>query len=157
MFLVPVLTKNYWFITIYFALCPVSPYLNLLVEHLDKRNFQRLLVTCFGLFVVLPTIGWCLNFPQSDRLCGIWNRQLHVSVSGWTIYPFVLFICEKRLLVFIRIYNQHGHMFNISNRIFRAARIPVQFFDQLRHAFRVLECGLSVLVIQTDGIQQQVH
>lgn len=59
---VPVVTKQYWFITVYFALCLVSPFLNKLVEVLDREMYKKLLQTCFALFVVLPTFAVILNF-----------------------------------------------------------------------------------------------
>lgn len=120
MFFVPVLTNKYWFITTYFALCLVSPYLNMLVEHLDKRNFQRLLVTCFGLFVVLPTFGGCLNFPSltGDAGYGIVNfmflyllgRYIRLYYSSarkgyWYLFGYILSmgICSIFQIVYSRL------------------------------------------------------
>lgn len=60
--LVPVITKQYWFITVYFALCLVSPFLNKLIEVLDKDMYKKLLLTCFALFLILPTFAVILNF-----------------------------------------------------------------------------------------------
>lgn len=64
MYLVPVFTRQYWFITVYFALCLMSPFLNNLVEVLDKDRYKRLLLTCFGLFVILPTFAVVLGFKS---------------------------------------------------------------------------------------------
>lgn len=68
--LVPVLTKQYWFITVYFALCLLSPFLNLLVSYLGKNDFQKLLLTGFGLFIILPTFSLILNFQDITRDSG---------------------------------------------------------------------------------------
>lgn len=120
MFFVPVLTKKYWFITTYFALCLVSLYLNMLVEHLDKRNFQRLLVTCFGAFTVLPTLGCCLKFPglTSDAGYGIVNfmflyllgRYIRLYYSSakkgnWYLFGYLLSmgICSIFQIVYSRL------------------------------------------------------
>lgn len=64
MHLFPVVTKRYWFITVYFALCFISPALNKLVESLNEESFRKILITCFCLFVALPTVGIVLNFPS---------------------------------------------------------------------------------------------
>ena len=60
--LVPVVTKQYWFITVYFALCLISPFLNKLVEVLDKEMYKKLLITSIVLFCILPTFAVILNF-----------------------------------------------------------------------------------------------
>ena len=73
--LFPVLTKQYWFITVYFALCVVAPALNLLVEHIEAKQFKQLLTLLFAMFVVLPTIGFLFNFSSitGDAGYGIVN------------------------------------------------------------------------------------
>lgn len=62
--LVPLVTKKYWFITVYVALCLLAPYLNILVNALSKEDFRKLLVTCICLFVALPTLGAIFNFES---------------------------------------------------------------------------------------------
>lgn len=62
--LVPLLTRKYWFITVYVGLCFLAPYLNLFAESLSKENFKKLLLTCTGLFVLLPTLGAFFNFES---------------------------------------------------------------------------------------------
>lgn len=70
MYLFPVLTKKYWFITIYFGLCLCSPWLNKLVDYLSAKDFMALLKVFFGLFVLLPTLGFVLNFPSVTEDAG---------------------------------------------------------------------------------------
>ncbi len=60
--LVPLLTKRYWFITVYVALCFLSPYLNIFVQALTKGDFKKLLITSICIFVILPTFGAIFNF-----------------------------------------------------------------------------------------------
>lgn len=60
--LVPLLTKRYWFITVYVGLCFLAPYLNLFASSLPKNEFKKLLITCVVLFVLLPTLGAIFNF-----------------------------------------------------------------------------------------------
>jgi hypothetical protein len=52
----PIITRRYWFISCYFALCFLAPLLNALAEKIKKENFERLLVTMLLLFSVIPTI-----------------------------------------------------------------------------------------------------
>ena len=52
----PVITRRYWFITCYFALCFIAPLLNEFVKKVKKQIFEKLLVTLLVLFSVIPTI-----------------------------------------------------------------------------------------------------
>jgi len=60
--LFPLLTRKYWFITVYVALCLLAPYLNIFVSALSKEDFKKLLITCVCLFVFLPTLAAVFNF-----------------------------------------------------------------------------------------------
>lgn len=75
---VPLITKKYWFITIYVALCLLAPYLNILVDAISRKEFKRLLITCICLFVILPSVGALFNFESvtADSGYGIVNFML---------------------------------------------------------------------------------
>jgi hypothetical protein len=68
--LFPVVTKTYWFITVYFVLCFLAPYLNKLAANLSKEEFKRLLKISFLLFVILPTIAFTFNFQSITQDAG---------------------------------------------------------------------------------------
>ncbi len=53
----PVLTRQYWFITCYFALCILAPFLNRAVEKMTKEWFGKLLFVLLFLFSLVPTFG----------------------------------------------------------------------------------------------------
>lgn len=73
--LIPLITRQYWFITAYVALCLISPFLNITVKAMMREEFKKLLVTCICLFVLLPTLGAILLFGTltSDAGYGIVN------------------------------------------------------------------------------------
>ena len=62
MYLFPVLTKRYWFITIYFALSLLAPALNAFVEEVDRALLKKTIWIGICLFVGVPTLGYLLNF-----------------------------------------------------------------------------------------------
>jgi len=70
LFLFPVITKQYWFITVYFVLCFLSPFLNLFIDKIDKKNLERLLLTLFVCFCLLPTFSFLFNFPSITEDAG---------------------------------------------------------------------------------------
>lgn len=88
--LLPVVTKQYWFITIYFILCLISPFLNILIEHLNKKSYKNLLITMFLAFVIIPTLGFITNFPPITE------------DSGYGIINFIFLYLTGR---YIRLYN----------------------------------------------------
>lgn len=71
----PIFSKQYWFITVYYTLYLLSPVLNLFCENLSKRNFQILLVLGFVLFYLWPTGCYLINVRQliDDAGFGIIN------------------------------------------------------------------------------------
>lgn len=52
---IPVISRQYWFITCYFALCILAPYLNRIAERLNRENFRSLLLVLLLVFSLIPT------------------------------------------------------------------------------------------------------
>lgn len=87
--LFPVLTNQYWFITTYFFLYIISPFLNSFLTQLQSRQLKTLLIINLLLFYLLPTICYTLNARQT------------VSDSG---YGIVNFICLYTFGYYLRNY-----------------------------------------------------
>lgn len=58
----PVTNREYWFATVYIGLYCLMPYLNIILEHADKKKLEQLLIVSGILFSVIPTLfhatGW---------------------------------------------------------------------------------------------------
>ena len=54
---IPVLSRRYWFISCYFVLCFLAPFLNQIPEKLSREAFRNLLLTLLLLFSIVPTFG----------------------------------------------------------------------------------------------------
>ena len=55
--LFPILTKEYWFINIYLVMYILSPFINKLINSLDKKEYQKLIIIlliCFSIISILP-------------------------------------------------------------------------------------------------------
>ena len=52
----PVFSITYWFITCYLIFCFFQPYMDRLLDTLDRREFRRLLVVMFVVFSLLRTV-----------------------------------------------------------------------------------------------------
>lgn len=90
MFLFPVLTKKYWFITVYFSLCLLAPALNAFVEKVDGALLKKTIWIGICLFVGVPTLGYLLNFSAvaEDAGYGIMSYCLLYLIGRyWRLYP----------------------------------------------------------------------
>lgn len=90
----PVLTKQYWFITVYVVLYCLSPLLNLFCERLSKKEMGAFLSLSFCCFYVWPT------------LCYLTGSAQLVLDAG---YGIVNFVC---LYLFGRFINKYGFLKN---------------------------------------------
>ena len=59
----PILYSQYWFITDYILLMIISPFLNILIQHLSKEIYQKLLLIYFIIWSVLP------SFIKAETSC----------------------------------------------------------------------------------------
>lgn len=60
----PVITKRYWFITDYFVLCILSPFLNKFIRSLDKEELKNLLLIGGIIFYVIAMFCFMINADQ---------------------------------------------------------------------------------------------
>ena len=58
----PITNREYWFATVYIGLYCLMPYLNIILEHADRKQMKQLLLVLGMLFSVVPTFfhasGW---------------------------------------------------------------------------------------------------
>lgn len=110
----PILTKQYWFVTCYVVLYVIAPWLNIWVENLEKDMYKRFLMVGFLIVYVWPTISFLFNTPQfiGDSGFGIVNfcylymlgRYLRIHyvdksssyyyLGGYLMSVVLLFICQ---------------------------------------------------------------
>lgn len=60
--ILPVSSHRYWFLSAYFCLCILSPFINEYLEKIDKERFKKLIVAAGVLFLLLPTL---VGFDQT--------------------------------------------------------------------------------------------
>lgn len=53
--ILPIVSRKYWFISCYFWLTALAPFLNRIPEKMSKKDFEKLLCTLLILFSVIPT------------------------------------------------------------------------------------------------------
>lgn len=64
---------EYWFIKLYLFLYILSPFLNILISKIEKKQYNYLLISLFILFSILPYLTGCKAFDN----------------NGYTLYNFI--------------------------------------------------------------------
>lgn len=54
--LMPITFKSHWFLTCYFVIAFLSPFINKIPEKLERKTFRNLLLVLIAIFYVLPTV-----------------------------------------------------------------------------------------------------
>ncbi len=109
--LVPVFTGRYWFLTIYFGLYILSPFLNIAVHAMNSRQFKNLNLVLFLLLCGWTSIhpafkgmnageGWGLAWFVVLYIAGAWFRlnyqkdgKVLRKISGYILISFFLAVC----------------------------------------------------------------
>lgn len=113
----PIITKQYWFVTCYVVLYIFSPWLNVFVDNLKKDVYRKFLIIGVVVFYLWPTINYLINAPQFvkdagygivnfvflyllGRYINLYYEDNHSSrfyFNGYLLSTVVLFICQYSL------------------------------------------------------------
>ena len=78
----------------YVVLCLLAPFINLMLEYMNEKEVRQLLQLMCVMFVLLPTVGYILNFR---------------SITGDAGYGPVNFVFLYILGRYMRLYHQPKH------------------------------------------------
>lgn len=95
---IPIVTKQYWFITVYFLLYILSPFLNVMIHNLSKLQFKKLIAVMLFVFCI------CVTFMRPTATIDMTNG-----------YGIVWFICLYFIGAYIKLYNDDDNKKNIVN------------------------------------------
>lgn len=87
----PVFTKSYWFITVYFCLCFISPFLNILIKKINKKQYRILLCLLFIMFCFIPTF-----VPSEFMLDLNGGTGIIWFVFLYLVAAYIRLYCEKK-------------------------------------------------------------
>lgn len=116
----PIFTQRYWFLTMYVILYFLCPFLNIIIDLLNKTQKKKLMLIIIILFYIYPSISNCINAPAitKDGGYGIVNficlyfigtciKEHEIDVSkknrfliGYIISSFLLFTMNHLLSLF---------------------------------------------------------
>lgn len=100
----PIISSSYWFITDYIIIYLLSPYLNVMLNNLPKKQYRELLVTVFIIWCVIPNVfgifegkmGSLLEFNQL-----IWGIIMYILGGYLRLHGFELFRKQKNNIVLL--------------------------------------------------------
>lgn len=98
----PIIFKNWWYITAYFLLYFITPYLNIVLRNLNRQEHQKLLAFLLTVFSIIPTVFGTLNNGAEKFL--YYNRFLWLVV----LYFAAAYIRSYDLTLFGRIRSWKG-------------------------------------------------
>lgn len=124
-FLFPIIFNRYWYVTVYFLICILAPYMNKFISALDQRSFQKFLITVLAVWTVIPTFaGFFFNSTESmlyynrflwffvmycigayERLYGIKflaekKKGLAIMTISFALMCGFIYVIEKNMLLF---------------------------------------------------------
>ncbi len=94
----PIITKQYWFITVYILLYILSPFLNVMINNLSKKQFRSLIFILLFVFCICTTL--------------LDPKYVLDSTTG---YGIIWFICLYFIGAYIRLHHNKEEKKNIYN------------------------------------------
>lgn len=79
-----------WFVIIYIALYMVSPFINVLINNINKTTFKSLLTVCFVIFSIYPTLVDVISELAGKSIYGLSTIGMYGSQWGYSIVNFIL-------------------------------------------------------------------
>lgn len=87
-YLFPIVHEENWFVTCYILMLLFSPFYNILLQHLTKRQHQLLIVLTVFLFSGIPSVIWHAagQFLQSGGYSFVWFSVLYFVAGYFRLY-----------------------------------------------------------------------
>lgn len=112
----PIITNVYWFVAAYLLVYILSPFYNILIHSMTKRNYQKFLITNALLWSIIPTF-FGLFYGNSESIIYynrfIWLSFMYFIGAYIRLYDIKIFSTKKKsiliffitfLIMFVSIY-----------------------------------------------------
>ena len=137
--LLPVIGNRYWFVTAYVVLYFLTPYINIVIEQVDRRKFILLLVLILLLESILPMFG--MKYASNGvvafilyYLIGAYIRKFDLKVFKNNIFNFVAFF-----FFYFAMYVSVIIIYNLSSKVHFL--VDKQFYFTQIASFPVIMCA----------------
>jgi len=92
----PISHDSYWYFTCYAVVFCLSPFLNLLLNSLSKRQTGLMLTALVALFTILPTLMMTDRFQLNGGYHPVWLMILYLIGGAVRLHGFHLFANRKK-------------------------------------------------------------
>ena len=79
-----------WYVILYIALYWISPYINIIIDVLDKKELLKFIYVVFAIFSIYPTVVDVLSEIIGHEIHGLSSVGMYGSQWGYSIVNFVL-------------------------------------------------------------------
>ncbi len=99
----PTILNKYWFITAYIILYILSPYLNILIKNMERKEHKSLIIISLLLWCIIPTFFGIFsntteNMMYYSRL--IWLIVMYLVGAYIKIYPIKIFNKKRKAIIY---------------------------------------------------------
>lgn len=98
----PILTKSYWFISVYIVLSILSPFLNIMIQKLTKEQYRILIVVMMIVFSIIPSFvpsEFMIDITGGVGIC--WFITLYLIAGYIRLHVPGEKICKKPFLKYL--------------------------------------------------------
>lgn len=167
---VPVLTNQYWFVTVYLALYIASPFLNILINALDKKQFRNFLILLFAILSIWPTVlpfGFSLDKTNGFSIIQFvflyligsyirlhWNREVRKEYYiGFYILITVMITSSKIIFASLGFHTLSGILFEYNSvTVVLSSVMLFMFFRSISIKNNVLNKAIGSVSALTFGV-----
>lgn len=145
--LLPISYNQYWFVTCYIGLYLFSPFINKLINNINKTQYKNLLVVCLISFVILPMLT-----PKGSGFYNEFSYFIFLYlISGYQKKYGFKFIDKKKKCVILML-SMTGLMLGVSvistymSQYISAFEKAILYLDR-SNSFTILTLALSIFGI----------
>lgn len=151
--LIPVISHKYWFVSAYFCLCILSPFLNEYLETVGQKRHRQLIIAAGILFLLLPTV--CFFDQTGDGGKGILNMALAYIIGRYIgMYHRDSVISRGKiaaLLAGVVVVN-----FALNDVMYLAAGSTANYFARDNSLFTMIQAVLLLFFFMQDRYQSRI-
>ena len=92
----PIISRKYWFLSCYFALCFLAPFLNKASESIAKKSFSKLILILLLILSIIPTFAFFELTMDGGK--GIAQMIMLYLIGRYIKLYFPQFISQKKIL-----------------------------------------------------------
>ncbi len=154
--LFPMLYNEYWYVTCYLVLYLCTPYLNILIKYVDRKNYKKLLLLLFVLFTIPQTFinydffkinaGYSTFWLIYCYLIGAYIAKYKIERSYKTKNLFITSIISLLLSTILNVVFNKYRMNGMG-----IDRISLRFLDFISPFNVILSLCIFLLFIKKDN------